>query len=142
MNNEPNLAERSQMADLIDLCHNLSRFALRALGFDIDESSPPAKNEKLQLSERMIEWAIALRAGTTTTRKTDSNITSNDSTNIHEKTRNLLEALGAISQQLPSVASAIAHERISPQDQVEFANLVIRIGELVKLHAWEVRGYE
>lgn len=61
---------------------------------------------------------------------------------MHPNTRNLLIALEGIAEQLPQMIDDIANERVTPDEQVEFAELVVRIGELIKLHAWEIRGYD
>lgn len=60
---------------------------------------------------------------------------------MQENTTRLLEALNAANEQIPAVAHQIVSEEISPDDQAEFGDLLIRLGELVKLHAWEVRGH-
>ncbi|MDQ3151024.1 MAG: hypothetical protein M3R63_04635, partial [Actinomycetota bacterium] len=60
---------------------------------------------------------------------------------VNQKTIDLLQALKAVGEQIPSIAVEIADEKVSPADQAEFGDLLIRLGELVKLHAWEVRGH-
>jgi hypothetical protein len=128
--------ERWLMRELFRINQEVASLILRSIEASSEENAPPTTNEKFQVGGRLLEIGTELQ-----TRAMDQARTQSPVKSMHENTYNLLEALRAISEQLPRITCEIASDQISPEQQVEFAELVIRVGELVKLHAWEVRGY-
>ncbi len=58
---------------------------------------------------------------------------------MDQKTEQLQAALTQVAGQLPGLVADIRNHTISPEEQVEFGKLLVRLGELVQLHAWESR---